>query len=83
VEAVIRLTHSLGMEVTGERVEKAEKLECLRETGCDLVQGYHLGAELEEIGRSGDLASAPTRISRLEEEFGRVRAVFEEEPRKN
>jgi HPt (histidine-containing phosphotransfer) domain-containing protein len=36
-------------------------------------------AELEEIGRSEDLAVAPARISNLEEEFGRVRAVFEKE----
>jgi two-component system, sensor histidine kinase and response regulator len=36
-------------------------------------------AELEEIGRSEDLATAPVRISKLEEEFGRVRVVFEEE----
>ncbi len=35
--------------------------------------------ELEEIGRSEDLAAAPVWISRLEEEFGRVRAAFEEE----
>ena len=36
-------------------------------------------AELEGIGRSGDLAPAPALISGLEEEFGCVRAVFEEE----
>jgi two-component system, sensor histidine kinase and response regulator len=33
---------------------------------------------LEEIGRSEDLRAAPVRISRLEEEFGRVRTVFED-----
>lgn len=37
-----------------------------------------LCTELEEMGRSEDLAAAPVRISRLEE-FGRVRVVFEEE----
>ncbi len=36
-------------------------------------------AELEEIGGSGDLATAPALISRLEEEFGRVCAVLEKE----
>jgi signal transduction histidine kinase/CheY-like chemotaxis protein/HPt (histidine-containing phosphotransfer) domain-containing protein len=36
-------------------------------------------AELEEIGRSEDLAAAPEQISQLEEEFGHVRAVLEEE----
>jgi two-component system, sensor histidine kinase and response regulator len=42
-----------------------------------------LCTELEEIGRSEDLAAAPELISRLEEEFGQVRAVFEEELSKN
>ena len=36
-------------------------------------------AELEEMGRSEDLASAPARMSLLEEEFGRVRVAFERE----
>jgi two-component system, sensor histidine kinase and response regulator len=36
-------------------------------------------AELEGIGRSGDLAATPVRISRLEEEFERVRVMLEEE----
>jgi CheY-like chemotaxis protein len=40
-------------------------------------------AELVEVGRSEDLRAAPVRVSRLEEEFGRVRAVFEEELSKN
>jgi signal transduction histidine kinase/CheY-like chemotaxis protein len=35
--------------------------------------------ELEEIGRSENLAAAPARISRLNEEFGRVRVAFEKE----
>ena len=35
-------------------------------------------AELEEIGRSETLAGAPVWISRLEEEFERVRVAFEE-----
>jgi signal transduction histidine kinase/DNA-binding response OmpR family regulator/HPt (histidine-containing phosphotransfer) domain-containing protein len=36
-------------------------------------------AELEEIGRSGELAPAPALISGLEAELGRVRAVLERE----
>ena len=42
-----------------------------------------LCTELEEIGRSEDLRAPLARISRLEEEFGRVRAVFEEELSEN
>ena len=36
-------------------------------------------AELEEIGRSGDLAPAPALISRLEAELGRAHTVLERE----
>ncbi len=36
-------------------------------------------AELEEMGRSGNLTTASGLVSRLEEELGRVRAAFEEE----
>ncbi|MDQ5828846.1 MAG: response regulator, partial [Actinomycetota bacterium] len=38
---------------------------------------------LQEMGRSEELRAAPGLTSRLEEEFGRVRAVFEEELSKN
>jgi two-component system, sensor histidine kinase and response regulator len=38
-----------------------------------------LCSELEGICHSGNLVAAPARISRLEEEFGRVRAAFEQE----
>ena len=38
-----------------------------------------LCAELEEAGRSEDLSAVSGQISRLEEEFGRVRAVLEKE----
>ena len=43
------------------------------------VRMQALCTELEEIGRSEELRAAPGLISRLEEEFGRVRAVFVEE----
>ena len=51
VEAVISLAHSLGLEVTGEGVQSAERLELLRGMGCDFVQGYHLARPLprEEV----------------------------------
>ncbi len=39
--------------------------------------------ELQEMGRSEELRAAPGLIARLEEEFGRVRAVLEEELSKN
>jgi EAL domain-containing protein (putative c-di-GMP-specific phosphodiesterase class I) len=51
VEAMISLAHSLGLEVVGEGVEKAEQLEHLRKMGCDLAQGHYLARPLpgEEV----------------------------------
>ena len=46
VEAAISLAHSLGLEVTGEGVQSAERLELLRGMGCDFVRGYHLARPL-------------------------------------
>ncbi len=49
VEAMISLSHSLGLEAVGEGVENAEQLEHLRRMGCDLVQGHHLAWPLPGV----------------------------------
>ena len=41
--AIIRMGHSLRMEVIAEGVETGEQLEVLRELGCDVAQGFLLG----------------------------------------
>jgi len=40
VRTIVRLAHSLGMDVIAEGVETAEHLARLRETGCGYGQGY-------------------------------------------
>jgi EAL domain-containing protein (putative c-di-GMP-specific phosphodiesterase class I) len=40
VQAIVDLTHALGMTCVGEGVETPGELECLVELGCDQVQGY-------------------------------------------
>jgi diguanylate cyclase (GGDEF)-like protein len=40
VDAVSRLSHSLGKSVVAEGVENAQQLETVRELGCDVAQGY-------------------------------------------
>jgi diguanylate cyclase (GGDEF)-like protein/PAS domain S-box-containing protein len=40
VHAVIRLAHTLGLEVTAEGIETADQADNLRATGCELGQGY-------------------------------------------
>jgi EAL domain-containing protein (putative c-di-GMP-specific phosphodiesterase class I) len=51
--SIIALAHALGLSVVAEGVETAEQLECLKEMGCDLVQGYYLAKPLpsEEVER--------------------------------
>lgn len=44
--AIVRMAHSLNLEVVAEGVEKDEQLKMLAGLGCDLVQGYLLGRPL-------------------------------------
>lgn len=43
VSAIIKLAHTLGMEVVAEGVETDSQLVKLRAVGCDEIQGYFLG----------------------------------------
>jgi EAL domain-containing protein (putative c-di-GMP-specific phosphodiesterase class I) len=43
VRSTIDLTHALGLRMVAEGVEDEPTLDILRELGCDLVQGWHLG----------------------------------------
>ena len=38
--AIISMAHHLAMTVVGEGVETQEQAQCLRELGCDELQGY-------------------------------------------
>ncbi|GAA2520900.1 putative bifunctional diguanylate cyclase/phosphodiesterase [Winogradskya humida] len=43
VRSLIDLAHNLGLRVVAEGVEDEQSLGLLRELGCDVAQGYHLG----------------------------------------
>jgi diguanylate cyclase len=47
VRAVIDLTHSLGMTVVAEGIEEEPTATWLRESGCDVGQGYFFGRPIE------------------------------------
>ena len=40
VRTIVDLAHGLGLVATAEGVETVEQLRCVRELGCDVVQGY-------------------------------------------
>src|SRR5690606_7524438 len=49
--SLISLAHGLGLGTIAEGVETADELQWLRGSGCDQVQGYHIGrpAPLEQV----------------------------------
>jgi EAL domain-containing protein (putative c-di-GMP-specific phosphodiesterase class I) len=53
IRAIVELAHKLGYEVIAEGVESPEQLVGLKLIGCDLLQGFLLGAPLstQETGR--------------------------------
>lgn len=42
IDTLIKLSHSLGLDVVCEGVEKENEMELLRTLGCDRIQGYHI-----------------------------------------
>ena len=42
VGAIIDMAHHLELQVVAEGVETEGQLACLRELGCDVVQGYYI-----------------------------------------
>jgi diguanylate cyclase (GGDEF)-like protein len=43
VRSLVELGHNLGLTVVAEGVEDQATLDALRQVGCDVVQGFHLG----------------------------------------
>lgn len=49
VESIIILVHRMGIQVVAEGVETQEQLDCLRQWGCEFVQGYLVSKPLFEL----------------------------------
>lgn len=43
VKSIIAMGHAVNLSLVAEGVESAVQAECLKEAGCDLLQGYHIG----------------------------------------
>ncbi|HEV2428028.1 MAG TPA: EAL domain-containing protein [Acidimicrobiales bacterium] len=57
LEAIITFGHRLGLTMLAESVETADQLECLRDFGCELGQGFYWSAAVPE----GDVAALLAR----------------------
>jgi EAL domain-containing protein (putative c-di-GMP-specific phosphodiesterase class I) len=47
VKTIVELAHGLGLVATAEGVETVDQLRCVRELGCDVVQGYLVATPLD------------------------------------
>jgi EAL domain-containing protein (putative c-di-GMP-specific phosphodiesterase class I) len=47
VKTIVELAHGLGLVATAEGVETVDQLRCVRELGCDVVQGYLVAPPLD------------------------------------
>ncbi|BBD09134.1 EAL domain-containing protein [Desulfovibrio ferrophilus] len=49
VKAIVVLAQALELEVVAEGVENEAQLEQVRQLGCNMVQGFHLGRPMDEV----------------------------------
>jgi len=57
VEAVLLMANALGLQVVAEGVETAEQLLTLRQSGCDVIQGYFFSRPVPPAAAAGFLHS--------------------------
>jgi EAL domain-containing protein (putative c-di-GMP-specific phosphodiesterase class I) len=62
LRAIISFAHGLGLRVVAEGVEDAATLAFLRNSGCDLAQGYHLARPLDAAALDTWLAEHPAAL---------------------
>jgi len=75
VEAVLSMAHTLGLRVVAEGVETTEQLDTLRQSGCDVIQGYFFSRPVQPAA-----AAAFIRSGRLEGEDQTVVATSSAAP---
>lgn len=63
VRSTIDLGHNLGLQVVAEGIETQEIQDALRELGCDVGQGFHMGRPMPRAEFERWVASRPTEPS--------------------
>lgn len=64
VAAIVKLAHSLRMEVVAEGVETVEQLDYVRDTGCDAAQGFYCGKPMAAVA-FGDFMSTGRHLAAM------------------
>ena len=62
IEAIIEMSHKLGIEVVAEGIEKKEQVDYLKRINCDMIQGYYF--------------EKPISIEKFEEKYKNKRDDF-------
>lgn len=70
LNSIVRLGHGLGLIVTAEGVETQGELDMLRESGCDLAQGYFIARPMP-VNDFVRLFTAPAEASTTEQSAAR------------
>jgi diguanylate cyclase (GGDEF)-like protein/PAS domain S-box-containing protein len=63
VKAIVRMSHSLRLQVVAEGVETAEQLAVLRDNDCDLLQGFYFSRPLAPDALESFLQAPPHVIA--------------------
>lgn len=58
LQSLVDISHKLGLPALCEGVETARQLQVIRETGCDLVQGFHLARPMTATNLATWMATA-------------------------
>lgn len=63
VDAIVTMGHALNMQVVAEGVENQAQLDCLRNLGCDVIQGYYTGRPMSSTAIETLLQSRTAGVS--------------------